>query len=79
MNNTTIQDIHDNLPETYQQMLYNLAKKMEAQAEKGRERYGTTIDESQGDISYWREQIMEEIADGLVYLQKLLDTCNKKT
>jgi hypothetical protein len=75
----SVQEIYEQLPETYQKILLKLAETMLKQSEKGKEKYGVTMDENTNpDPEYWHKHLMEEIADGLVYMQKLLQTLGKK-
>lgn len=69
-----IKEIYLSLPKTYQRSLMTLAQYMAKQSKKGKEKYGMTIDENKSeDFSYWQNHFLEELADGLVYLQKLLE------
>lgn len=68
-----IQEIFDKLPKTYQAILFKLASKMQAQSQKGKEKYGYTMDDNTNpDPKYWQNHLLEELADGLVYMEKLL-------
>ncbi len=70
-------EIYDNLPQAYQKIIFNLTKTMQKQSQKGQLKYGTTIDENlNADSDYWQNHLMEEIADALVYFQKLIELKN---
>jgi hypothetical protein len=76
----SMQEMYEQLPETYQKVLYKLARKMLSQAEKGREKYGFTMDDNPSrDTGYWHNHFMEELSDGLVYLQKLLSIYEERS
>ena len=69
-----IQEIYENLPKTYQKILLRLAKTMEKQSAKGKEKYGYTMDDNTNpNPEYWKNHLMEEMADGLVYMQKMIE------
>lgn len=73
----SIEEIYTELPKTYQTILLKLANKMLTQSEKGVKKYGTNIDENQEkSTDYWENHLLEEIADSLVYLEKILQNRN---
>jgi hypothetical protein len=73
-----IQEIYNSLPKTYQSILFKLAKKMKQQSDKGKEKYGYTMDDNTNpDPKYWQNHFLEEMADGLVYIEKLLQILGK--
>lgn len=74
-----IQSLFDKLPKTYQRTLLDLARRMEKQSAKGKSKYGTTMDENTNiDVTYWMDHLEEEIADGLVYLQKVKELTKRE-
>ena len=47
---------------------------MVKQAQKGKEKYGVTIDQNtKTNVNYWLNHLIEEQADSLVYLQKIIE------
>lgn len=75
--NQNLLQIYNNLPKSYQNILLNLAQTMTKQSEKGKIKYGTNIDENlNSNPEYWQNHLLEELADGLVYLQKFIDSKN---
>jgi hypothetical protein len=78
--NTTSQliTIFDQLPQTYQRAILKLAKTMLKQSEKGKVKYGTDIDQNQNQsLEYWQEHAQEELADLLVYQEKIREVTSK--
>jgi len=70
----SIQEIYNSLPKTYQRSLIALAKTMKKQSKKGFEKYGFTIDNNiNKDPEYWKNHLREEVADAMVYMQKLIE------
>jgi hypothetical protein len=64
--------IFDQLPQTYQKALLRLARTMLKQSEKGKAKYGIDIDQNTNQsLSYWQEHADEELADFLVYQEKI--------
>jgi hypothetical protein len=64
--------IAEKLPQTYQKALLRLAKTMLKQSEKGKAKYGIDIDQNTNQsLSYWLEHADEELADFLVYQEKI--------
>ena len=79
MSNTThnspaleIAILAERLPETYQKALLRLAKTMLKQSEKGKAKYGIDIDQNTNqNLKYWQNHADEELADFLVYQEKI--------
>lgn len=79
MSNTThnspaleIAILAERLPETYQKALLRLAKTMLKQSEKGKVKYGIDIDQNTNQsLKYWQNHADEELADFLVYQEKI--------
>ena len=79
MSNTThnspaleIAILAEKLPETYQKALLRLAKTMLKQSEKGKVKYGIDIDQNTNQsLKYWQNHADEELADFLVYQEKI--------
>jgi hypothetical protein len=70
--NLQIAIIAEKLPQTYQKALLRLAKTMLKQSEKGKVKYGIDIDQNQNQsLGYWLERVDEELADFLVYQEKI--------
>jgi len=71
--------LFQSLPKTYQRILLRLTKTMSKQSQKGEEKYGYTMDDNTNpDPKYWENHLFEEMADGLVYMQKLLEVLASK-
>lgn len=63
------------LPQTYQTIINTLIDKMAVQSEKGIKKYGQNIDSNQNlNPEYWLNHLFEELADGLVYFQKFIES-----
>jgi len=81
MSNTThnstaleLTTITNQLPKTYQKALLRLAKTMLKQSQKGIAKYREDIDQNQNQsLKYWQNHADEELADFLVYQEKIRD------
>ncbi len=70
--------IFNELPKTYQNALLKLAKTMLKQTEKGKVKYGTDIDQNQNQsLEYWQQHAEEELADFLVYQEKIREVTSQ--
>ena len=73
-----IQEIYNSLPKTYQRALMDLAKTMKEQSDKGLQKYGFTMDDNTSkDPEYWKNHLKQEVADAMVYMQKLIEVMEK--
>lgn len=64
-------ETYNKLPDTYKHILDRLAETMLKQSEKGKEKYGMSIDENTNQSAeYWLQHALEEMADFLVYFEK---------
>ncbi len=78
--NKTLQEIYNELPKTYQRILLRIAQTMQKQSKKGKKKYGYTMDDNTNqNPEYWKNHLIEELADGLVYLQKLTETMEQNS
>lgn len=69
----------EKLPKTYQKALLRLAKTMLKQSQKGIAKYGEDIDQNQNQsLSYWQDHADEELADFLVYQEKIREITEPK-
>jgi len=48
-------------------------EKIRGRAEVGKSKYGTTMERSDLDVEAWLIHLQEELMDGVVYVEKLLD------
>lgn len=72
--NKNILESYNSLPKTYQRIIDKMIVTMVKQAQKGKEKYGVTIDQNtKTNVNYWLNHLIEEQADSLVYLQKIIE------
>ena len=56
----------------------SIIKKFISRSNVGKEKYGTTLDRDDLKTIEWIEHAQEELMDGILYLEKLKKTYNKK-
>ena len=44
-------------------------------AKKGKAKYGTTMDRDDLSLVEWLQHLKEELMDGVIYTQKIIDAC----
>ena len=56
----------------------SIIKKFISRSNVGKDKYGTTLDRDDLKTIEWIEHAQEELMDGILYLEKLKKTYNKK-
>ena len=63
-------------PSKLDSIVTSVIHKFEDRAKMGKEKYGTDLDRTDLSLSDWIKHAQEEHMDAILYLEKILKTCN---
>lgn len=63
-------------PSKLDTIVTSVINKFEDRAKMGKEKYGTDLDRTDLSLSDWIKHAQEEHMDAILYLEKILKTCN---
>jgi hypothetical protein len=70
--------VTDYMHESQDAVVKQVIGKFEDRSAVGIRKYGTTLEENNGDDLYWMNHLQEELMDAILYLQKLRNKQNGK-
>ena len=59
-------------------LVQRVLKRMAERSENGIKKFGNTMDKSEQSLEHWITNTQEELADSILYLEKLKDEIRKK-
>tara|TARA_R110002020_G_scaffold151033_1_gene327975 strand:- start:1366 stop:1614 length:249 start_codon:yes stop_codon:yes gene_type:complete len=59
-------------------LVQRVLKRMAERSESGIKKFGVTMDKSEHSLEHWITNTQEELADSILYLEKLKDEIRKK-
>jgi hypothetical protein len=59
-------------------LVQNVLNRMAERSEFGIKKFGNTIDKSEHSLEHWISETQEELADAIIYLEKLKTVIRKK-
>tara|TARA_R110001583_G_scaffold65779_1_gene189813 strand:+ start:1084 stop:1320 length:237 start_codon:yes stop_codon:yes gene_type:complete len=59
-------------------LVQRVLKRMAERSESGIKKFGNTMDKSEQSLEHWITNTQEELADSILYLEKLKDEIRKK-